>query len=403
MRLNLVERYIFRKALIALIAATGGLVGVVWVVRAVQQVDVLLSKGQGIVTYLQMTTLGVPTLMAGIIPLGLLIALCHTISNLNNDSELVVLNAAGASVKTLLRPFLALSLAATIVVYTLHLWVGPTSMSTLRDFVTKVRADLISIIIQDGKFQDVGRGVTFHVASRAPGGELRGVFILDGRNPKETFTYLAKRGTVSKVNGNSFLVLQDGQIQRLSRENDNLSVIRFNSYAFNLTSFSPAKKSHAGSFTEVSTYHLFYPNTEELLFKNKPGDYRAALHTRLTGGLYCLMIMFLVLAFAASPRTTRNGGSWALAYAATTAIVLRAIAISAEGSLRIEANMVYLVWGIPVLTISLCLYLLATGRQIGLPARAEDRMEDLWKRTIESLSRWGLRVTPNNKTSGTTP
>jgi len=123
MRLDLVERYIFRKAAVSLLTATGGLVGVVWVVRAVQQVDVLLSKGQGIITYLKMTTLGVPTLTAAIIPLALLIALCNTINTLNNDSELVVLNAAGASRKTLLRPFLALSLIAAIVVYNLHLWI----------------------------------------------------------------------------------------------------------------------------------------------------------------------------------------------------------------------------------------------------------------------------------------
>ena len=91
MGLTLIERYIFKKALIAVLAAGGGLVAVIWVVRAVQQVDVLLQKGQGIFTYLNMTTLGVPTLAVAVAPLALLIGLIQTINNLNNDSELVVI------------------------------------------------------------------------------------------------------------------------------------------------------------------------------------------------------------------------------------------------------------------------------------------------------------------------
>ena len=39
MGLALIERYIFRKAFIAVLSAGVGLIGVLWVIRAVQQVD----------------------------------------------------------------------------------------------------------------------------------------------------------------------------------------------------------------------------------------------------------------------------------------------------------------------------------------------------------------------------
>ena len=82
-----------------------------------------------------------------------------------------------------------------------------------------------------------GEGLTFHIAGREPGGILKGVFILDGRDEKETLTYMAKEGVISKVDDKSYLVLQDGQIQRHANATGNLSMIKFDSYAFNLFKF----------------------------------------------------------------------------------------------------------------------------------------------------------------------
>ena len=63
---SLLERYVFKKALLMVATALAGLVGGIWVVRAVQEVDVIMSKGQGIITYLTITTLGVPKLIAAV-------------------------------------------------------------------------------------------------------------------------------------------------------------------------------------------------------------------------------------------------------------------------------------------------------------------------------------------------
>ncbi|MEL6736199.1 MAG: LptF/LptG family permease, partial [Pseudomonadota bacterium] len=169
------ERYIFWKALGAVTVAGLGLLGVIWIIRAVQQIDVLMSKGQGIATFLFMTTLGVPTLAAAIAPIALMIGLSQTITRLNTGSELVVMHTSGASRMTLLRPFLGLCFTVAFVIYLLHLWIAPASMALLRTYVTQVRADLVSVIVKEGAFQDIGKGLTFHVAQRLPGGALGGV------------------------------------------------------------------------------------------------------------------------------------------------------------------------------------------------------------------------------------
>ena len=141
MFLSLIERYIFRKVMVSLMTAAFGLVGVVWVIRAVQEVDVVMTKGQGIFTYLQITTLGVPTLTAAIAPVALLIAFLQAINSLSSDSELVVMSATGASRSVLIKPFLAVGILTSILVYFLLLWAGPTSMQQLRGLIATMRAE----------------------------------------------------------------------------------------------------------------------------------------------------------------------------------------------------------------------------------------------------------------------
>lgn len=395
----LLERYIFKKALMATLVVVSALTAVVWIVRAVQQVDLILSKGQGIITYLQMISLGVPTLVAAVAPIALLIGLIQIINRLNEDSELVVMHASGASRLTLFKPFIAISLLTTIVVYFLALWAGPTAMASLRDYVTQVRADLISVIVREGKFQDVGKSLTFHVGERAPGGVLNSVFILDSRSKKETLTYIAKRGLVSKVNDNSYLVLQDGQIQRKARRSRNMSIIRFNSYAFNLSSFSGDHTAKISKPFEFSTTRLINPGKDDPFYNRDPGRFRAELHIRLTSGLYPLMVGLIVLVFLGTPSSHRQGHTLSVVAAVGTVAVLRGATIVAEGSLGANGALVFVVWGIPLTAILFSFYLLSTGKR-PIPARLQTNIEKRLERAVDGLKSFRSRYLARSQPGG---
>ncbi|MEM1038967.1 MAG: LptF/LptG family permease [Pseudomonadota bacterium] len=378
------ERYIFWKALGAVTVAGLGLLGVIWIIRAVQQVDVLMSKGQGIATFLFMTTLGVPTLAAAIAPIALMIGLSQTITRLNTGSELVVMHTSGASRMTLLRPFLGLCFTVAFVIYLLHLWIAPASMALLRTYVTQVRADLVSVIVKEGAFQDIGKGLTFHVAQRLPGGALGGVFILDGRSETETLTYMAKRGEIAKSDGETFLVLREGQIQRLTNETQQLSSIGFDSYAFNLASFSGDRRRRSVSQLEVPTWNLMFPSADDTLYKQRPGRYRAELHTRLTGGLYAVVVGLVLLSFVGNPISNRQGQFLAFFLACGGVVFFRAISIVLEGSLRTNPMLVWPIWAIPLSLIALNVYLLATDRE-AMPERLSLKVDALFNRIKEAF------------------
>ncbi len=385
--LILLERYIFKKAIIAVAVVIAALSGVVWVVRAVQEVDIILSKGQGIFTYLQMISLGVPTLVAAVAPLALMIGLIQTINTLNDESEMVVMHASGASRITLFKPFLACSLLVAGLVYFLTLFAAPSSMATLRSFVTEVRADLVSVIVREGRFQDVGGKITFHVGERAPGGVLKSLLIMDARNKKETFTYIAQEGVVSKVDENTFLVLQNGQIQRQTEGAENLSIIRFNSYAFNLSSFSSGKTGGLNSPVELSTAALINPDQKSAMYKKNPGRFRSELHNRLISGLYPIMVCMIVLAYLGAPSSHRQGHLIIVAAASATVVILRGITIVIENGMAANSNLIYVAWAIPLAAILGCFLLIFNDKNLisqSLQARIEAALESVAK-TVKSF------------------
>ena len=380
MGLSLFERYVFRKALISLLAAGGGLIAVVWIVRAIQRVDVLMSNGQGIFTYLSMTSLAVPTLAALVAPIALLIAFIRTVNGLNSDSELVVMNAAGASRSALWRPFGALGLLAAIFVYTLTLWVGPSSMQSLRGYITTMRADLVRVIIREGVFRDLNDGLTFHIASRAPGGVLKGVFILDGREDEENRTYLAEEGVLSKVLDQTFLVLKNGQIQRRPRDGGQLSIIRFDSYAFNLSTFSGGRASSDASPLELSTGDLLTLDPKSETWKYYEGRLGAELFARFFNGLYPLLVVFLIVAFIGYPVSNRQNGNIAAALAVLALIWIRLLAVAAEGAARNTFAFKHALWILPLSGMLFALFIYHYRDRIRVPRTVQSHLDDLLER-----------------------
>ncbi|MCB1429049.1 MAG: LptF/LptG family permease, partial [Nitratireductor sp.] len=179
--MKLIERYIFKRAGAAALITLGSLAGVVWIIQALKELDVITNKGQTIIAYLALTTLAIPMLLLAVIPIGLLLATVFTVNTMNGNSELVVVNASGASSWVLAKPLLILALICSLFTGLVGHFVSPWSLVTLKVFATEMRADLVSILVREGEFTKIEDGLVFHVAKREAGGVLSGILISDER------------------------------------------------------------------------------------------------------------------------------------------------------------------------------------------------------------------------------
>lgn len=382
LKLKLIERYIFRRAFFATFVATLLLTAVVWVVKAFQGVDLISSKGQSVFLYLYMTTLGVPTLVSVIMPIALLLGVMNCINGLNNDSELVVINASGASQSVIIRPLLALGTLVSVIVMAIALIYGPASLALLRQFVTQVRSDLVSVIVKEGEFSKIGKGLVFHIAERAPGGLLKGVFVFDERSKKEKFTYIARNGSIIKENGKSYILLREGEIQRVERGSPNVSVIKFNSYAFDLSSFSGGGASKA-RLRELPTSALFNPNKNSNNFIKRPGALRAEAHNRVTSGLYPFAFILIIMAISGRARSTRQGYAISITVAFFLSAMLRASSIVVVNGSNGSSLSIASIYILPIIGILIPSVYLMLGKQIALPKFAQNWADEaqIWVET----------------------
>ncbi len=95
-----------------------------------------------------------------------MIAVAHVLNRLGNDSELIVMNAAGMPPWRIFRPFLAVGIVVSLMVAAISLYISPKCLRELRIWVTEVRADVITNSVQPGRFSVMDGKLTMHIRER---------------------------------------------------------------------------------------------------------------------------------------------------------------------------------------------------------------------------------------------
>jgi lipopolysaccharide export system permease protein len=315
--------YIFRTTMGAFLITLITLTVVIWFTQAMRDFDLITSERQTLFVFIGITGMIVPLLIMIIAPISLMISAGHVLNRLGADSEIIVMNAAGVSPWRLLSPFMAAAVLVSVLVAVIAAYVSPRALRELSDWSSQVRADILTNIVQPGRFTSVGGNLTFHIADRRPNGLLMGIFVDDRRNPNEQATYLAEEGEIVKNENGSFLVLEHGSIQRLEAGHPDPRIVTFDRYPFDLSKFTAGPQANMGNVREKYLWELMWPSPHDPLYASQPDQYRSELYDRLATPLYPLAFAILTYMFLGPPQTTRQSRTLALLGLIGTATVLR--------------------------------------------------------------------------------
>ena len=383
--MNLIERYIFRRIVSATLLTFIALGAMVWLSQALRQFDLVTADGQAFATFFQLSALLVPVLIVIVFPVSLLIAVIYAFTSLNNDSELVVINASGARQAALLKPVLLIGLIATIVVGSMTLYLSPLALSTWQVLITNVRGNIITSFMREGAFVSLTPKLTFHMRSRNQDGSLRGIFVSDDRDADKTVTYLAERGAILDNPLGVFLIMGNGTIQQRSKVDQSISIIEFSSYAFDLSSFTSSATVPTLQPVERPTAYLLHPDPNDPYFLQTPGKFRAELDDRLTAPLYCFLFALIPLLFLGQAQSTRQSRAATIASAVLLTVAIRAVPVflPVETSRIAEVALYVLPVGITILGI----WLFLAGVQFRPPDRLVAFGERLYARASGVMTR----------------
>ena len=349
--MTLFSRYVFRQVANAFVIILVTLTTIVWLATALKQLDLIVSQGQGFVLFLKMTVLSLPSLMALIAPNAMLMASLYTLDRMNGDSELIVMTAAGAPVWRIGAPFVVLAAMVCVVILICNLWVMPASMRALRALITQVRTDVISQVLQPGRFSSTEPGLTFHIRDRSPTGDLLGLLVHDERDDKLVMSYLAERGRIISNDDGAYLVMFDGHVHRYEVRDPSkgVQIVAFDQYVLNISDLNP-KDTGSKELRPRERYlgELLSPDPKLLKNKGAAGQLRTELHDRFSTPFYPLLFAFLAVAVLGHARTTRESRWAQILVAAGIAVGLRVSGLTASNLVTLSAGATPLVYVIPI-------------------------------------------------------
>jgi len=323
--MGLVGRYIFRTTLSAFLVVLVSVTTLMWITQALRNIDLMTSQGQTLLVFVGITGLIIPLLVLLMAPIALMIAVAHILNKLGNDSELIVMNAAGMRPWRIFRPFVAAGIVVALLVGAISVYVSPKSLRELRLWATEVRTEIVTNNVQQGRFVSIDGQLTLHIRSRAPNGQLLGVMVDDRRDPAARITIIAEKGDVLTNDRGAYLVLENGYMQRHAAGDRDPNFVEFRDHAFDLSSLAPATSLIRYSVQERFLWELLNPPADDPLYKDQPGQFRAELHNRITAPFYPLAFLVITFAYLGAPRTTRQSRAMSFAGAIIAVSVLRGV------------------------------------------------------------------------------
>ena len=318
-----ISRYIFRTTFGAFLVILVSLTAVIWVTQALHDIDLITSQGQSILVFIGITGLIIPLLVLVIAPIALLIAVAHTLNKMSTDSEIIVMNGAGASPWLLFRAFLSVAVVVSLLVTVISAYFAPKGLRMLGDWLTEVRADVVANLVQPGRFVTIENGVTMRIRERRNNGQLAGIFLDDQRDPAQRVTMIADVGDLLDNAKGTFLILQNGMVQRFEAKQPDPTMVVFDRYAFDLSQFVPGPQAVKYSIRERYLWQLLFPDPKDQLYIEQPKQFRAELHDRLIAPVYPLAFAVIAFAYLGAPRTNRQSRTISMLGAVGGVAVLR--------------------------------------------------------------------------------
>ncbi|RIA56486.1 LPS export ABC transporter permease LptF [Dichotomicrobium thermohalophilum] len=389
--MDTISRHIFKQTVTATLMILATLTLIVWMTTALRRIDVMTEQGQGFLIFVQITLLALPRLVTAVAPVALLIATIHVLNRLHNDSGIVILTAAGATTWRLMRPFLLLAGLVSVFVLISNAYLTPYGLRMLRDYITEVRTDLISQVIQPGNFVTPEDGLTFHIRDREADGTLRGLMVNDSREEQQTLTYLADRGRVIEQDGQPYIIMREGHIHRVDGDRDEVQVIAFDSYIFDISEMGPERGMRSYEPKERILPALWTKQgPHDWRIEKQPGDFRAELHDRLSNPLYSIAFVLVAVAMLGYARTTREGANHTVALVFVTCVGARGLGLAMTNMADEE------VWAVPML------YAIPIGTVIGALVLAQRNMRPHQVRRFDIRLPSMLRALPLRLRAGRT-
>lgn len=365
--MTLIQRYLFRQISLPVLAAGASLAGIGILSQTLDQLEVIVERGQSLWVMLKLTLLAVPQLLAVILPIGLFVGALIALTRLQREQELTAASASGMTRWQMIEPAARLALAVAAVVLVTNVLIQPWAQRTSRAEAFEIRTDLAALLVEEGRFVQGPNGLTVYVQQIEQNGLLRNLFIYIEEGDQVT-TWDASEARFGRVDGQPVLTMKQGSWQQYNSSGV-LQQLSFDGYVFPLARYVTDDARIRYKPADLWMSQLFNPTPDLIRDTAPPAELLAEAHSRLSSPLYALTAMAMALAAILGGGFSRTGYGLRIARASAAFLMVRIIGYAVVAASAWNAWLNVFQYLLPLATAALALRLIfRTLKPVRAPA-----------------------------------
>ena len=247
---NKLQKEIFLFFLVSSIALTL----IIWVIQAVNYLDIVTEDGHSFKVYFLFTLLSLPKIFSQSLPFVFFLSVFYIVSDYEDKNQLLIYWSYGVNKLQVINQIIQLSLIFVIFQIIFSTIAVPYTQDKSRSYIRSSNLDFFPNLIKPKKFIDTVKGLTIFIDEKNEDGSFSKILLKDETNTNNIQIIIAEKGNIILKDDKKTLLLNNGEILKVNKNNKTTS-FNFRTTQFNLENYS-SKTTKTPKVQEIATIDL---------------------------------------------------------------------------------------------------------------------------------------------------
>ena len=247
---NKLQKEIFLFFLVSSIALTL----IIWVIQAVNYLDIVTEDGHSFKVYFLFTLLSLPKIFSQSLPFVFFLSVFYIVSDYEDKNQLLIYWSYGVNKLQVINQIVQLSLIFVIFQIIFSTIAVPYTQDKSRSYIRSSNLDFFPNLIKPKKFIDTVKGLTIFIDEKNEDGSFNKILLKDETNRNNVQIIIAEKGNIVLKDDKKTLQLNNGEILKVNKNNKTTS-FNFRTTQFNLENYS-SKTTKTPKVQEIATIDL---------------------------------------------------------------------------------------------------------------------------------------------------
>ena len=252
---KIIFKKLLREIFFFFLISSLALTSIIWVIQAVNFLDIVSEDGHSFKVYFSYTLLTIPRIFNKIMPFAYFFSIFYIINNYEEKNQLLIYWTHGIKKREFLNTIVKFSFLFLILQFLLSVLIVPYSLDKARSFIRTSSLDFFPSLIKPKRFIDTVENLTIFIESKDKNGLIRNVLLKEKIDKDSEQIILSKTGEIFFDDNGKYLILYNGKIINTGNKKES-SVFNFKETKFDLNKFT-TKTTTYPKIQELKTSQLF--------------------------------------------------------------------------------------------------------------------------------------------------